>query len=170
MEHKLNIRTAHAGDLRQVKELTQICFGGSAEGRLVRALNREGHSRLELVAELDAIIGYVLFSEITIVGKKQELKVLALAPLCVHPQYQKQRVGTALMREGIRQSQKLNYPAIFVVGDPEYYCRFGFSQEQALGFDCVYSGPALQALALVSGVLAKLSGKLVYSPPFQELT
>jgi putative acetyltransferase len=53
---------------------------------------------------------------------------------------------------------------VFVLGDPDYYKRFGFSPELANAFDCVYQGDHLQALRLSQD--APTAGEVIYSPAF----
>ena len=42
--------------------------------------------------------------------------------------------------------RELRFPAVVLVGEPEYYERFGFRAEDAAGLECAYSGRHLQAL------------------------
>jgi putative acetyltransferase len=54
--------------------------------------------------------------------------VALLGPLAVHPTSQKQGIGSALVKEGIRQLAD-QATMVLVLGDPSYYGRFGFSKE-----------------------------------------
>jgi putative acetyltransferase len=56
---------------------------------------------------------------------------------------------------------------VFVLGDPDYYTRFGFSHEIARSFDCKYQGDDLQALRLSGD--APSTGEVVYPPAFDDL-
>ena len=57
---------------------------------------------------------------------------------------------------------------IYLLGDPAYYSRFGYSLEAAAPFDCVYSGPHFMALPLVEP-LPVSGGELRYAPAFEAL-
>jgi putative acetyltransferase len=56
---------------------------------------------------------------------------------------------------------------VFVLGDPGYYSRFGFSHEIAKVFGCKYQGNDLQALRLSGD--APGAGEVVYSPACADL-
>jgi putative acetyltransferase len=45
----------------------------------------------------------------------------------VLPEYQRQGVGTALIHEGMSRLHKLNASGCCLVGHPDYYKRFGFT-------------------------------------------
>ncbi len=52
---------------------------------------------------------------------------LLLGPLAVDPAMQGAGVGSALMRAAIAAAQADGHGAVLLMGDPEYYARFGFS-------------------------------------------
>lgn len=58
--------------------------------------------------------------------KNGEAVILALAPLSVLPQYQRQGVGTALVNEGHKIAKDLGYSYSVVLGSEKYYPRFGY--------------------------------------------
>lgn len=63
-------------------------------------------------------------------GKKaggEAVPALLLGPLAVETIYAGRGVGAALMRQAIHNAQALGHKAILLVGDPEYYGRFGFT-------------------------------------------
>lgn len=68
------------------------------------------------------MIGHVKLN-ITFIGKD---KVFLLAPLAVHEDYRHQTIGTQLMQYALQQAKKTGIDSIFLVGDPNYYGRFGF--------------------------------------------
>ena len=55
---------------------------------------------------------------------------------------------------------------IFVLGEPDYYRRFGFSAETARPFTSAYSGPYFMALALKPGFTPPKLGRADYAPAF----
>ncbi|WP_343315644.1 N-acetyltransferase [Brucella sp. BE17] len=55
---------------------------------------------------------------------------LLLGPLAVDQACAGYGIGSALMRHAISEARRLGYGAILLVGDPEYYERFGFSSEK----------------------------------------
>lgn len=78
---------------------------------------------LSLVAIKDnRIVGYILFTKIKI-GKSEEL---ALAPLAVLPEYQRQGIGSELIEQGHTIAKKLGYHYVVVLGSEKYYPRLGY--------------------------------------------
>jgi putative acetyltransferase len=92
-------------------------------------------------------------------------QALGLAPLSVIPEHQKQGVGTALMNAAVAQAREGGWSAIFVLGDPVYYGRFGFRTDLATGFSSPYAGPHFMVLPLTD-VLPVASGKVSYAAAF----
>jgi putative acetyltransferase len=109
---------------------------GEAEARLITQLRADGDVAFALVAtEADEVVGHIMFSRMA-----APFRALGLAPLCVAPAFRRQGIGTALIETGLRKASG-EWDAVFVVGDPEYYRRFGFDAEAAGGFDCPHFGP-----------------------------
>jgi putative acetyltransferase len=162
----MGIRPTCPADHLTVLGLVELAFNGSDEARVVAQLYRSGHVELDLVAELDAqIVGHMLLTPLAVEG----LRALTLGPLCVHPFARGRGIGTALVRQGIAWAQAAAWQAIFVVGDPYYYGRFGFDDRRAAGFHGVYNGGFLQVLELDQGVLARSGRELCFSDAFARL-
>ena len=91
--------------------------------------------RLDLVAELDGrVAGHIMFSKTYVTlpsGGKYD--TLLVAPLSVLPEYHGQGIGSALMREGLRLAQTIGYGSAFLLGDPDYYRRFGYELTHLYG-------------------------------------
>jgi GNAT superfamily N-acetyltransferase len=76
---------------------------------------------ISLVAEADGrIVGHILFSPVSL-AQHPELNVMGLGPMAVVPPYQRQGIGSALVREGLKQCEQLGCHAVVVVGHPHYY-------------------------------------------------
>lgn len=54
---------------------------------------------------------------------------LLLGPLAVDPSMQGAGVGSALMRAAVDAARAEGHGAVLLMGDPEYYARFGFSAD-----------------------------------------
>ncbi|GGA98328.1 N-acetyltransferase [Brucella endophytica] len=63
----------------------------------------------------------------------RSVPALLLGPLAVDPAYEGHGIGSALMRHAVKEAARLGHGAILLVGDPEYYARFGFSGEKVGG-------------------------------------
>ena len=149
-------------------QVNRLAFGGEAEPRLVRALREGGYVRLSVVAELGGeVVGHVLFSWLPIETADGTVEALALAPMAVHPAFQRRGVGTRLLTEALAACRRQGHRIVVVLGHPEFYPRFGFSAKLAEPLAGPFSGPAWMALELVPGALSGVVGRVVYPPPFE---
>jgi putative acetyltransferase len=166
--HTLRIRHETAADAGAIREVVRRAFGRDDEASLVDALRADSYSRFSLVAEVDdEVVGHVLFSELLIQSESSITSALALAPVAVLPERQRQGIGSELIRRGLETCRAQSHGIVVVLGHPQFYQRFGFSSALAAGLHCAFSGkPSFMALELVAGALAGLSGKVAYPPPF----
>jgi len=94
------------------------------EAELVRQLHENGKPLLDWVCiHTGKAIAYIAFSN---AYRDGEVCGLHLAPMAVAPDFQKQGIGTELMNFALRQAA-IKEQALFVLGKPEYYRRFGFT-------------------------------------------
>ena len=117
-----------------------------------------------VVAELDGeIVGHVISTR----GRVGELELLGLGPIGVVPRLQRHGIGTALMKETIARANAEGERGIALLGDPEYYSRFGFVASTSLGVeapDPAWGGHfQLLPLAVWPG---GVSGTFHYAVPF----
>ena len=161
------VRAETPEDLEAIREVHRRAFGQEDEARLVDALRDGGYARLSLVAEGGGrVVGHILFSDLPIVTQAGTLHALALAPVAVLPDRQRQGIGSRLVREGLRACAKAGHRVVVVVGHPAYYPRFGFSAQLAGRLKAPFSGPAFMALELGPRALAGVTGEVRYPPPF----
>jgi putative acetyltransferase len=158
------VRDESPGDWKAVYHVVSSAFGQLSEAELVRKLREAGDSVVSLVAEDDGqIVGHVLLSKMG-----APFSALALAPVSVIPTRQRSGIGSALIKEAVGKARQEGWAAIFVLGDPNYYERFGFDREAATGFTSPYSGRHFMVLKL-SPSLPATTGKLSYAPAFAAL-
>lgn len=95
---------------------------------------------------------------------------LALAPMSVHPDYQKKGVGSKLIREALKRVKDKRHGSVIVCGHPEYYPKFGFQKASKYGIKSPFDIPdnVFLALELVEGALKKMKGTVEYPKPFYE--
>ena len=159
----MRIRTERAGDRAAIHGLVEEAFGGPREAKLVDALRNGGALAVSLVAEDEGrLIGHVALSRL-----KSPSGALALAPVAVSPQRQRRGVGSLLVREALGRARRGDWEIVFVVGDPAYYSRFGFSAEAAAPFPCLYAGRFFMALWLAEPGGAP--EPVIYAEPFNDL-
>lgn len=164
------IRDETPADHEAVRLVNRLAFGQDAEARLVDALRDGGFAPLSLIVEKDGqVVGHVLFSDLPITAESGTVAALALAPMAVLPDLQRQGIGSALVRRGLEVCRERGHRIVVVLGHPHFYRRFGFSSALAARLDAPYSDEAFMALELVPGALAGVSGKVEYAPPFHDL-
>lgn len=168
---QVRIRPETVADVDAVTHVHERAFGQDAEARLVKLLRDGGYARLSLVAELNAaVVGHVLFSELPIVTDRGVVAALALAPMAVLPDFQKQGIGSLLVRRGLELCRDHGHPIVIVLGHPEFYPRFGFSTNLTKNIESPYSGhEAFMAIELTPGALDGVRGRVEYPPPFDSV-
>jgi len=130
------IRNETALDIEAISEVTIEAFKTLAISRhteqfIIHALRKANALTISLVAEVDGrVVGHVAFSPVSI--SDGALNWYGVGPLSVLPSCHKQGIGKALMQEGIRILKTMGGKGCALVGDPEYYKRFGFRNIPAL--------------------------------------
>jgi len=103
--------------------LRQAFPGSTHEVRLVENFHKNGKAVHEWVCiHTNRVIAYIAFSN---AYKGSAVCGLHLAPLAVKPEFQKQGIGSELLRFALRQAVIRENP-IFVLGDPGFFQKFGF--------------------------------------------
>jgi putative acetyltransferase len=169
---KIQIRPEITGDIETIKKINTTAFETEAEAGLVDALRDSGIPLISLVAEVDQkIVGHILFSPIALSGKSAAVKIAGLAPMAVMPDHQKQGIGSALVKKGLKQCKSEGYQAAAVLGYPEYYPRFGFVPCSRFGIKSEYDVPdeVFMVKELVTGILAGYKGVVKYHSLFAQL-
>lgn len=137
----MTIRAESSGDIAAIRALNLAAFDGDAEAGLVDRLRHEADPYLSLVAVVDgAIAGHIVFSPATL-DADPALPALALGPMAVLPARQREGIGSALVRAGLERCRELGVKAVFVLGHPLYYPRFGFVPAADYGIECDYEVP-----------------------------
>ena len=130
---EIKIREEKAKDIGLVRDVVQAAFPTDAESRLVDALRANGKSTISLVAvNGEDVLGHILFSPVT-TTPPIEADGIGLAPVAVYPNAQGKGIGSQLIQEGLRRCRELGFDYCVVLGDPEYYQRFGFEKASPFG-------------------------------------
>ena len=166
----MTVRPAEPGDAAGIRAVHEAAFPTAAEAGLVEALVREGDAMVSLVdARQGEIVGHVLLSRMTVSGDGRELRALGLAPVAVRPGFQGAGVGTGLIEAALAIARATGEALVFVLGEPDYYGRFGFSAATAAPFASPYAGPYFMALALRPDFVAPAKGTAAYARAFSDL-
>ena len=132
----MKIRKEKDTDIYRIEEITIAAFkdhphGEENEHLLVNELRNQGALAVSLVAEIaDKVVGHIAFSRISIDGKN--LFWYGLGPVSVDPEYQNQGIGSKLVIEGLETIKKMGATGCVLVGEPDYYGRFGFTPHKLL--------------------------------------
>lgn len=165
------IRREHAADIPGIRAVVTAAFETSIEADLVDALRREAAPVLSLVAEeREAVVGHILFSPATLDGHP-ELALMGLAPMAVLPGWQRQGIGSALVRAGLEGCAELGARGVVVLGHADYYPRFGFVPASRFGLasEYVVADEHFMALELQAGTFNGRTGLVRYHPVFRSM-
>jgi putative acetyltransferase len=161
------IRRETEADWQAIDHVNRQAFGGEYEVALVRRLRDDGLVAASLVAEQDgAVTGHLMLSWLTVRVEGRPPRAVALAPVAVLPERQRQGIGTRMVETSIETARQRGVEAVIVLGHPAYYPRFGFSAAAAQQLASPFSGSAFMALELVPGALAGKKGSVHYPSAF----
>jgi putative acetyltransferase len=159
----MRIADEHAEHEEAVRRVITNAFGRDAEARLVEELRFAGDLTISLVAaDAGEICGHVALSRL-----KAPQRALALAPISVLKAKQRQGIGSALIRRAVELARDGGHDIIFVLGDPDYYKRFGFDAREAALFRSQFRGPHFMALNLLGR--PAVPGNVIYPHAFGAL-
>jgi putative acetyltransferase len=163
------IRREQPADFPAIRHVNDTAFSGSVEeGDIVEGLRAEGAVLLSLVAEVEGrVVAHILFSRMWIdTNDGESIAAVALAPMAVLPEYQRNAIGGSLILSGLDVLRQAGERIVIVVGHPEYYPRFGFSPEKAQALESPFPPEAFMALELAPGALDGVRGKVRYPAAF----
>ena len=166
------IRNESAEDIPAIRQVNERAFEQPVEAELVDLLRVNSKASISLVAENDGqIVGYILFSPVTLEPANKELFVLGLAPMAVLPEFQNRGIGSLLVRAGLDECRKQGCDFVAVLGHPAYYPRFGFVPSINFHIKSEYDVPdeVFMLLELREGALSGCSGIIKYQPEFAAI-
>ena len=168
----MQIRPERASDIPAIREVNRAAFDSTLEPNLVDALRSDAADVISLVAVDDSeIVGHIMFSPVRVAGA-EGLRAMGLAPMAVSPDRQRSGIGSALVRAGLAECASRGVEAVFVVGHPEYYPRFGFTRASTAGVSCEFevADDAFMVVELVPGSVGGRTGTLHFHEAFQNLS
>ena len=125
---------------------------------------------LSLVAETGQgeLVGHILLTRIRIINGARAFHSLAVAPLSVLPLWQRQGIGSALIREAHRLAAALGYGSVVLLWHPGYYTRFGYLPARRFDSSIPIEAPdnCCMVIELLPGGLKGVQGKVEYDPAF----
>jgi putative acetyltransferase len=163
------IRLETSADAAAISAVHRAAFPTADEARLVEALRANDHLSVSLVAiDSDTIVGHVAFSPVTL---SDVAGGFGLAPVAVLPEFRKQGIAAALIRQGLIEVARVGARFVVVLGAADYYRRFGFESAYRRGLQDEYDGgDAFQVLELQPAALPIIGGLVRYAREFAALS
>ncbi len=132
----IRIRKETAADVPAIEAVTISAFLNAphtshTEQFIVSALRKSGSLSISLVADVEgSVVGHVAVSPVSLSDGASAW--FGLGPISVVPKYQRRGVGSRLMREALRILRERGAAGCVLLGEPEYYSRFGFQVDPNL--------------------------------------
>jgi putative acetyltransferase len=164
----LIIRKEKNSDIDNITDITIAAFkdhplGNNTEQFIIRELRAAGALTISLIAEIDGkLIGHIAFSPVKVSDGSNNW--YGLGPVSVLPEYQKQGIGKALIDEGLSMLKEIGGKGCVLVGEPDYYNRFGFKTLPDLNYEGV---PQEFVLALPFEEKSSPTGNVEFHKSFQ---
>jgi putative acetyltransferase len=130
------IRVEQPNDIKSIHEVTVAAFLNAphtdhTEQFIVSSLRESAALSISLVAEEDdRVVGHVALSPVTISDGTPNW--YGLGPLSVLPKQQGKGIGLQLMNAAIQELKNTKANGCVLLGDPNYYRRFGFTAKKGL--------------------------------------
>lgn len=177
---KLSFETIQPTDFDQIDQLVADAFAPvpQSQGQEVGFLHQlrttfDYQPTFEMVAKpsIDQVVGHGILTPVTVRGTQHTTTILALAPLAVKPTWQGNGVGSQLLSELEVRARLAGYPAVSVVGDPNYYGQRGYVMAEEFSIHNPRLVPMGNHLIkpLNAGALAHVGGMLEYPAPFAKI-
>ncbi|MFZ5749250.1 MAG: GNAT family N-acetyltransferase [Pseudomonadota bacterium] len=167
------IRPAAPKDAGDIDLLLHQCFPRPAEAVLVKQLAIDGDLVLVLLARdeiTNELTGMVALSRMDVEVGGEQVPAVALAPVAVAPGFRRTGVADVLIQAAIHWMRDAGAALMFVLGEPGFYGRFGFSTELAEGYESPYAGPFLMAAAVQGVAPEGARGRAEHAPAFAALS
>jgi putative acetyltransferase len=165
----MDIRTEKPEDAEAVRNVHIAAFDGETEANLVDRLRGIPSTFSFVAVQSDRIVGHLFFSPVIVEGECLKKKILGLAPVAILPEYQRQGIGSLLIRESLKECARSGFQAVVVLGHPNFYPRFGFIPASRKSLKCEYDVPddVFMVLELESEALQNCSGTVKYRSEFK---
>jgi putative acetyltransferase len=156
-------------DRAAIRFVNEQAFRRRDEADLIDKLRIQNVVLASFIAEhKKQVVGHILFSRMSIeaAGLISPVPAVALAPVAVLPEQQRQGIGGKLIEHGLDWLRVEGEQVVIVLGDPEYYPRFGFSTDKARALASPFPPEAFMALDLYPRVLDGVHGQVKYPDAF----
>ena len=169
----MKIRQEKPSDFRDIYDLVKVGFqtaevsNGNEQDYVIK-LRASGNyiPELALVAEENGkLIGHIMLTKTCVSCNDSKFEALLLAPLCVALEHRNLGIGSKLVVESFGLAKNLGYKAVFVVGNPAFYSRFGFRSSVLFGIKHVPMIPDQFVMVneLSAGALTGVVGTVTFT-------
>lgn len=120
---------------------------------------------LALVLEDNGVLlGHIMLTRFAVVGASGHYPVLLLSPLCVRLDRRNQGLASRLILEALFRARAVGHDAVLLVGNPNFYQRFGFRRSTYFGISNVsgFAEENVMACELVPGALCGVRGTVSF--------
>lgn len=117
----------------KVEQLLDDAFGSDRFGRTAYLLRKRSKPIVPLsfaIIENGEPVGSIQCWPVRV----GDFPIVLVGPVAVTPSLQGKGIGHQLMHAMLEAAAKIGEPVMVMIGDPEYYGRFGFSAEQTGGW------------------------------------
>lgn len=135
----LKIRPERAGDEQAIFDLTATAFEPKAysdgtEALIINDLRKDGDLTISLVAiKGGEVVGHVAFSPVAISEGNKDW--YGLGPVAVRLNLQRTGIGSKIINLGLSILKSKGASGCALIGDPDYYERFGFKSDGKLHYE-----------------------------------
>jgi putative acetyltransferase len=166
----IELRSERQEDFEGIRQVHESAFGRPNEAALVEMLRTANKAPIALVVVKDGQpVGHILFSPVTVADAPEGFRAVGLGPLAVLPAFQKMGAGSRLIRQGLLDCIRDGYDAVFVLGNPHYYSRFGFLRASDHQLDNEYHAyEEFMVIELKEDALQDVRGLVKYAPEFHS--
>ena len=124
---------------------------------------------LNITAKADGkIAGHIIFTK----SRVENTETLTFGPLTVLPEFQSRGIGKALMRYAFDIARDMDFRAVIIYGNPDYYPRANFRRASQFGITTPDGSvfDALLVYELYDGALDGIGGKYHIDSVYESLT
>ncbi|MFT5702634.1 MAG: putative N-acetyltransferase YhbS [Desulforhopalus sp.] len=164
------IRREKSSDIEAITKVTKAAFedyplSQQTEPAIIHDLRTDKALTISLVCELeDRVVAHIAFSSVTISDGTTDW--YALGPISVLPEYQGNRIGTALVKNGLSLLKSMSSKGCVLAWTPTYFHRFGFWNHSQL----ILEGTPQEVFLASSFVELMPTGTVEYHQAFKHLS
>lgn len=169
-DNELIIQRERPSDHDEITQVIQLAFNDAPysdqqEHLIVQALRDAGALELAIIARIGSdIVGFAAISPVQISDGAEQW--YGLGPIAVLPGFQGQGIGSMLVDEALSGLKARGTAGCVVLGDPDFYSRFGFEPDRRLEF-ANFDPEFFQSIRFDN---SPAQGEVTYHPAFYSQT